>query len=95
MSKRPRSPAGEPMTLGNMRENGVRSRVVSCATRGPSPSFPWASLGLPLGYPGRSAPTWHGGVKRHQGSGSPAHGTGGGVSKGREPGEQGSYRYRQ
>jgi hypothetical protein len=29
MSKRPRSPAGEPMTLGNMRENGVRSLVVS------------------------------------------------------------------
>ena len=25
MSKGPRSPAGEPMTLGNMRENGVRS----------------------------------------------------------------------
>jgi hypothetical protein len=25
--------------------------VVSCATRGPSPSFPWASLGLPSGFP--------------------------------------------
>jgi hypothetical protein len=30
MSTRPRSPAGEPMTLGNMRANGVRSLDVSC-----------------------------------------------------------------
>jgi hypothetical protein len=30
ISKRPRSPAGEPMTLGNMRENGAQSLEVSC-----------------------------------------------------------------
>jgi hypothetical protein len=30
MSTRPRSPAGDPMTLGNMRANGVRSLDVSC-----------------------------------------------------------------
>jgi hypothetical protein len=30
MSTRPRSPAGDPMTLGNMRANGVRSLAVSC-----------------------------------------------------------------
>jgi hypothetical protein len=30
MTKRPPSPPGEPMTLGNMRENGVRSLDVSC-----------------------------------------------------------------
>jgi hypothetical protein len=30
MGKRPRSLAGEPMTLGNMRENGVRSLAVAC-----------------------------------------------------------------
>ena len=30
MSTRPRSPTGEPMTLGNMRANGVRSLDVSC-----------------------------------------------------------------
>jgi hypothetical protein len=30
MSKRPRSPAGDPMTLGNMRANGVRSLDVLC-----------------------------------------------------------------
>jgi hypothetical protein len=30
MSTRPRSQAGEPMTLGNMRANGVRSLDVSC-----------------------------------------------------------------
>jgi hypothetical protein len=29
MAKRPRSPPGEPMTLGNMRANGVRSLAVS------------------------------------------------------------------
>jgi hypothetical protein len=30
MSTRPRSTAGDPMTLGNMRANGVRSLDVSC-----------------------------------------------------------------
>jgi hypothetical protein len=30
MRKRPRSTAGDPMTLGNMRANGVRSLDVSC-----------------------------------------------------------------
>jgi hypothetical protein len=30
MSTRPRSPAGDPMTLGNMRANGVRSLDVCC-----------------------------------------------------------------
>jgi hypothetical protein len=30
MSTRPRSPAGDPMTLGNMRGNGVRSLDVLC-----------------------------------------------------------------
>jgi hypothetical protein len=30
MSTRPRSEAGPPMTLGNMRANGVRSLDVSC-----------------------------------------------------------------
>ena len=30
MSKQPRSAAGEPVDLGNMRENGVRSLAVSC-----------------------------------------------------------------
>jgi hypothetical protein len=30
MTKRPRSQAGPPMTLGNMRANGVRSLAVSC-----------------------------------------------------------------
>jgi hypothetical protein len=30
MSTRPRSEAGPPMTLGNMRANGVRSLAVSC-----------------------------------------------------------------
>jgi hypothetical protein len=30
MGTRPRSPAGDPMTLGNMRANGVRSLDVSC-----------------------------------------------------------------
>jgi hypothetical protein len=30
MTKRPRSTAAEPMTLGNMRANGVRSIDVSC-----------------------------------------------------------------
>jgi hypothetical protein len=30
MSTRPRSQAGDPMTLGNMRANGVRSLDVSC-----------------------------------------------------------------
>ena len=30
MSTRPRSQAGPPMTLGNMRANGVRSLAVSC-----------------------------------------------------------------
>jgi hypothetical protein len=30
MSTRPRSEAGPPMTLGNMRANGVRSLTVSC-----------------------------------------------------------------
>jgi hypothetical protein len=30
VTKRPRSPPGEPMTLGNMRENGVRSLDVMC-----------------------------------------------------------------
>ena len=30
MSTRPRSPAGGPMTVGNMRANGVRSLYVSC-----------------------------------------------------------------
>jgi hypothetical protein len=30
MTKRLRSPPGDPMTLGNMRENGVRSLAVSC-----------------------------------------------------------------
>jgi hypothetical protein len=30
MGTRPRSQAGEPMTLGNMRANGVRSLDVSC-----------------------------------------------------------------
>jgi hypothetical protein len=30
MSTRPRSQAGDPMTLGNMRANGVRSLVMSC-----------------------------------------------------------------
>jgi hypothetical protein len=33
MSTRPRSPAGDPMTLGNMRANGVRSLDVSCWQR--------------------------------------------------------------
>src|ERR1700693_2358417 len=32
MAKRPRSPPGDPMTLGNMRANGVRSLDVSCWT---------------------------------------------------------------
>jgi hypothetical protein len=30
MTRRPRSPAGDPMTLGNMRANGVRPLDVSC-----------------------------------------------------------------
>jgi hypothetical protein len=30
MSRRPRTPADDPMTLGNMRANGERSRDVSC-----------------------------------------------------------------
>jgi hypothetical protein len=30
MTKRPRSPPGDPMTLGNMRADGVRSLAVSC-----------------------------------------------------------------
>jgi hypothetical protein len=30
MSTRPRYPAGDPMTLGNMRANGVRVLDVSC-----------------------------------------------------------------
>jgi hypothetical protein len=30
MSARPRSRPGDPMTLGNMRANGVRSLAVSC-----------------------------------------------------------------
>jgi hypothetical protein len=30
MGTRPRSAAGDPMTLGNMRANGVRSLDVSC-----------------------------------------------------------------
>jgi hypothetical protein len=30
MTKRSRSGPGDPMTLGNMRENGVRSLFVSC-----------------------------------------------------------------
>jgi hypothetical protein len=30
MSTRPRTPPGDPMTLGNMRANGVRSLDVSC-----------------------------------------------------------------
>jgi hypothetical protein len=30
MSTRPRSPPGDPMTLGNMRANGVRSLDVCC-----------------------------------------------------------------
>jgi hypothetical protein len=30
MSTRPRSTAGDPMTLGNMRANGVQSLAVSC-----------------------------------------------------------------
>jgi hypothetical protein len=30
LSTRPRSPGGAPMTLGNMRANGVRSLDVSC-----------------------------------------------------------------
>jgi hypothetical protein len=34
MAKRPRSPPGEPMTLGNMRANGVRSLDVSCSATG-------------------------------------------------------------
>jgi hypothetical protein len=37
MSTRPRSPAREPMTLGNMRANGLRSLDVSCRTS----QFPW------------------------------------------------------
>jgi hypothetical protein len=34
MTKRPRSPAGDPTTLGNMRANGVRSLAVSPGGRG-------------------------------------------------------------
>jgi hypothetical protein len=30
MAQQPRSPAGDPMTLGNMRQLGVRSLDVSC-----------------------------------------------------------------
>jgi hypothetical protein len=33
MTTRPRSPATEPMTIGNMRENGMRSLSVWCHGR--------------------------------------------------------------
>jgi hypothetical protein len=66
MSTRPRSPAGDPMTLGTIRANGVRSFDVSCwqchhrailsadpwPDRVPVPAFgPFnASTGQPMSY---------------------------------------------
>jgi hypothetical protein len=60
MSTRPRSQAGDPMTLGNMRANGVRSLDVSCWQchhRAILSADPWPDeVSVPIGADAR--PNW-------------------------------------
>jgi hypothetical protein len=59
MSTRPRSQAGPPMTLGNMRANGVRSLAVSCHLchhQAVLSADPWPDhVAVPSAYSSRAA----------------------------------------